>query len=252
MKEIRSNFEARGSDKERRSIPSRPILDGHVRNKKKLVPPILTYPQTTFVSSIDLIFPEILWVGLLLDWHGLREGIEVVSSALKKLWTGHTEVNWYRFTEIVGHSDKLRGLLEEDGLDDLAVPFAAFRMTYHWPGLDWASSHEDASEAERRVSSAIRKYADRFEQPYLTVLATIIYSMGISDKIKFAPGTLPDIEAIVSDWGSDRAEMAASSLRACSMAFFPNDGSEESEDWCKHFWRRNYQMNSCERNELAI
>jgi hypothetical protein len=106
--------------------------------------------------------------------------------------------------------------------------------------------------AQQRIETAIRKYADRFEQPYLTILGTIIYSMGISGKMKFAPGTVPDIEAIVTDWGSDRAEMAACSLRACSMAFFPHDGSDASEEWCKHFWRRNYQMSSCERDGDAV
>jgi len=98
------------------------------------------------------------------------------------------------------------------------------------------------------MAATIRKYWDRFEQPYLTIFATIIYSMAISDKMQFATGTLPDIEAIVSDWGSDSAEMAACSVRACSMALFPHDGSEGVEPWCKHFWRRNYQMSSCEWN----
>ncbi|MCL6699582.1 hypothetical protein LZ496_12410 [Sphingomonas sp. NSE70-1] len=238
--------------KGRRPIPNYPILEGHVRDKKKLIPPILGIPQTTFISTIDLIFPEIVWVGILLEWYGLREGIEVISKILKKLWNAQTNVNWYRFSEIAANGDKLTIILNEEELANISVAFAAFRLTYDWPGLEWATSHDEAEEAKRRVELTVRKYANRFDQPYLTVVSTIIYAMAIADKMKFATGTVPDIEAIVIDWGSDRAEMAACSVRACSMAFFPHDGSEESEDWCKHFWRKNYQTSSCEWNEHAI
>ena len=235
--------------KRRRSVPSYPILDGHIRKKKKLIPPILSFSETTFISSIDLIFPEIVWVGILLDWHGLRDGIDIVSKALQKLWGIREKTNWYRFTEIAAHAADLPQALEEDDLSDIEIAFATLRMAYDWPGLDWANSHEDASEAQKRINTTVRKYWNRFEQPYLTILSTLIYSMAISGRMKFAKGTVPDIEAIVSDWGSDRAEKAACSVRACSMAFFPHDTSENAEAWCKHFWRRNYQMSGCEYHD---
>lgn len=231
--------------KQGRSSVDSPILEGHVRNKKKLVPPILGLTQTSFISTIDMIFPEIIWVGLVLETYGLREGIDVVSKRLQKLWLIDEKVNWYRFSEFAEHSGQIAAA-GDDALDDVKSVFADLRLTYAWAGLDWATSSEKATDAQERVSSVIRKYWDRFEQPYLTIVATIIYSMALSGKMKFAPGTLPEIEAIVSDWGSDRSKMAAASVRACSMAFFPHDGSEKSADWCRHFWRKNYQMSSCE------
>jgi hypothetical protein len=124
-------------------------LEGHVRDKKKLVPPIVNIPQTTFISSIDLIFPEIVWVGLLLDWHGLRDGIEIVSTTLKKLWNVQNGVNWYRFSEIARHDDELAHALTEDERSELEVAFAAMRIAYEWPGLDWANTHEDDSSAAK-------------------------------------------------------------------------------------------------------
>lgn len=236
----------------RGSAPNHPILDGHVRNKKKLIPPMLGFSQTTFISTIDTIFPEIVWIGLLLDWHGLRDGTELVSRILRQLWTAQKDTNWYRLSEIAAHGDDLTRILDEEEIAEAELAFATIRLVYDWPGLDWARSHEDRPEAERRTETTIRKYADRFDQPYLLMAATIIYSMAISDKMKFAPGTVPNIEAIASNWGSDEAEMAACSVRACSMAFFPHDSSELSEEWCKHFWRRNYQMSSCELNDHTV
>jgi hypothetical protein len=168
------------------------------------------------------------------------------------LWNANNEINWYRFSELATHERELTSILDEEERAEIQIGFATLRLTYDWPGLGWAESHEESSEAERRMESAIRKYADRFEQPYLTIISTIIYSMAISGKMKFAKGTVPDIEAIVDDWGSDRAEMAACSVRACSMAFFPHDGTECSEEWCRHFWRRNYQMSSCEYHDHAL
>ena len=92
---------------EGRKLPPYPLLDGHVRNKKKLVPPMLNLPETHFVSSIDLIFPEIVWVGILIDYHGLSGAIEVVSRFLQKLWADEQKTNWYRFSEICSHPDVL-------------------------------------------------------------------------------------------------------------------------------------------------
>ena len=233
-----------GKQKRGRSSPHTPILEGHTRNKKRLVPPILGLTETSFISTIDMIFPEIIWIGLLLESYGLRDGIDVVSNRLQKLWAMDETVNWYRFSEFAAKSAQLAAS-EDDKLGDVESAFADLRLTYNWTGLGWATSSEEPT-AQARVISAIRKYWDRFEQPYLTIVSTVIYSMAISGKMKFASGTLPDIEAIANDWGSDRAEMAASSVRACSMAFFPHDGSELSTEWCKHFWRRNYQLSSCE------
>ena len=124
--------------RKRGKIPSYPILHGHVRDKKKLIPPILGLSETTFVSTIDTIFPEVVWIGVLLDWHGLRDGIEIVSTTLQKLWKAQENVNWYRFSEIAAHDDELVDILNEDEMAEIKVAFAAFRETYRWSGLDWA------------------------------------------------------------------------------------------------------------------
>jgi hypothetical protein len=148
------------------------------------------------------------------------------------------------FTEISARPEQVAKALNTQARN-IELGLAPLRDVYGWPGLDWCEPpSKEASKG--RVINGIRKYADRFEQPYLTILSTLIYSMAIADRMKFATGTLPDIEAIVSDWGTDAAEMAACSVRACSMAFFAMDGTEASEDWCRLFWRTNYQLTECE------
>ena len=151
--------------RKRRSRADRPILDGHIRDKKKLIPPMLGFPQTAFVSTIDSIFPEIVWIGVLFDSYGLRDGVEIASRTLKNLWNAQKDVNWYRFSEVAAHESDVTRILNDDERAEIEVAFAAFRSTYNWPGLDWANSDEDASQAKMRMDSAIRKYADRFEQP---------------------------------------------------------------------------------------
>ncbi len=233
-------------ESERRRLPSYPILKDHVRNKKRLVPPILSIGNTQSVSTLDSIFPEIFWVGILLDWHGTRDGIEVVSLALKSLWETDEKINWYRISQICANPDKLARSLNADQRHNVEIAFSTLRAVYGCNGLDWAEPCEDYSESVRRVIRTVEKYSDRFEQPYLIIVSTIIYSMAISGKMKFAPGTVPNIEAIVEEWGSEDAEMAASSVRACSMAFFPHDQSSQSEDWCQSFWRTNYKLSGCQ------
>lgn len=233
-----------GQKPDRSGIPSRSLLEGHVRDKKRLVPPLLKIPQTSFVSTIDSIFPEVMWIGMLLDWHGVGRGIEVVSGILDKLWNADMKTDWYRFSEL--SSRAIDKILTNDEIIDLVEPFSALKTVYDLSGLDWAASNLEISTLKEQVISSISKYVDRFDQPYLTIISTVIYSMGISGKMHFGPGTAPDIEAIVSDWGSEKSKMAASSVRACSMTFSMEGVSKESEDWCKHFWRKNYQMSGCQ------
>jgi len=227
-----------------RGLPNYPILKGHNRKRKKLIPPVLAIGNTNLVSTIDTITPEIIWIGTVLDWHGIRDGIESVSSFLKALFEIDETKNWYRFSEISSNPNVIEQV-SQLSRDSVQIAFLTFREVYEWPGLDWANGDIPRDDAARRIIKTVENYTDRFEQPYLIALSTIIYSMALAGKMQFAPGTLPDIEAIVNDWGTDAAEQAAGSVRACSMAFFPNDGSIESEKWCKHFWRRNYQLSGC-------
>lgn len=228
----------------RRRLPSQSILEGHNRERKKLIPPVLGIGNTQLISTIDTIIPEVVWVGLILDWHGVRNGIEVVSNFLKALWEIDNTKNRYRFSELCSNQILVEKLPEAMKLD-VEIAFYTFRKVYECIGLDWAKGYECEEESSRRIIRTVSKYTNRFEQPYLIVVSTIIYSMALAEKMRFAPGTLPNIEAIVSNWGSDEAELASCSVRACSMTFFPHDGSEASEDWCKTFWRKNYQMSEC-------
>ncbi|MEB3414627.1 hypothetical protein VCJ71_00965 [Alteriqipengyuania sp. WL0013] len=228
-----------------RSLPKYKILDGHKRTKKKLIPPIVGIPQTNFVSTIDTIVPEIIWIGILLDHYGTRDGINIAAKFMQSLWEIDKKINWYRFSEICNNSSMVAEAIDDEVLREVELPFYIFSQVYPWPDVKWASGVETLEEAQVRVEQTVQNYSNRFEQPYLTILSVVIYAMGLSDKMKFAHETLPNIEAIVNDWGTDEAEMASCSIRAMSLAFFPMDMTDQSLDWCKCFWRTNYQISGC-------
>ena len=237
------------SDGQRKStrtgLPDYPILDDHKRDRKKLIPPMMSLTGMQSVSTLDTILPEIIWVGLVIDRYGLRRGINLVTESLKNLWSYDEITNWYRFSEICKNPEGfLRGAGEKN-IVQMGEVFSSFKEVYDWEDLGWSSSSLSGLEHRDRIVRTVSKCADRFGQPYLTILATVIHAMGVSGKMQFPQGALPNIEAIVSDWGTDEAEMAACSLRACSLAFFPHDQREQSDEWCRHFWRVNYSISGC-------
>ena len=64
------------------------ILSDHKRIKKKLVPPILQIGKFHEVKWVDYILPELLWLGLLNEFHGLKLGAELglsLANAANKL-----------------------------------------------------------------------------------------------------------------------------------------------------------------------
>ncbi|NNE59124.1 MAG: hypothetical protein HKN36_13535 [Hellea sp.] len=222
------------------------MLDGHQRQKQKLIPPLMRMPQFEFVSTLEEVFPEIVWIGLNLERHGLRNGIEIVSSFMEELWKrDHDRNDWYRFSTISANEKTLESV-ERDVLKTVSESFHCLALVYDWSGLSWAETDIAKEDAAAKVEAAVRKYADRFEQPYLLALSTVIYGMARADKVKFAPGTLPNFEAIATNWGSDESKMAAAQARAMSMAFFPSDTSAGAVNWSKTFWRTNYLISKCE------
>ncbi|QDH34577.1 hypothetical protein [Porphyrobacter sp. YT40] len=231
---------------DRTRLPSASILGKHSRDKKKLIPPIMGLQGIQMVSTIDSIVPEIIWVGVLLERYGLRSGIELASDILSCLWNHDRKQEWCRFSVILQNSATLHAVIDYEIMQKLALVFAPFKSVYSLDNIDWVNSEAEHSDYIKEIENAVGKYSDRYEQPYLIMLSTVVYSMGISGKVQFGPGTLPDIEAIVTNWGSPESQLAAAEVRAFSMAFFPQDRAEASEEWCRKFWQVNYKISGCD------
>ena len=53
------------------------VLEGHKKVGSKFIPPMMQLPNWTEISYINQILPEIIWMGLINDEFGYRDGIDL-------------------------------------------------------------------------------------------------------------------------------------------------------------------------------
>lgn len=239
-----------GLDEKRPSrVPAYPLLDGHKRKKQKLVPPLSSFAEVQFVSTLDSILPEVLWIGAVIETYGLRDAVAIVSTFLKSLWTQFEKEPPEFFRYSVLADPKLANVVTSaEGFGALEPIFAKFSLFY---GAEWSPPVDtpvEAIEAQSSIEAWVKACWNRFEQPFLLVGGTIIYSLAISDRMKFAPGIAPDLEALAQDFESSAAKKSAGFIRASLMAFFPQSSNERAALWSKRFGDRNYDSTDCKIN----
>lgn len=237
---------SRIDDKRPSLIPAYPLLDGHKPRKKRLVPPLNDFAKLQFVSTLDSILPEVLWIGGTIETYGLRDAITIVSKFLEELWSDSTSSppEYFR-NSVLANPDNREIVTGASGFSELEPVFRELASFY---GDDWMPpvSKADATEEVNSIPRWVGQYWNRYEQPFLLVGATVIYSLGVADRMKFAPGIRPNLESLAEGIESAESKMAAAFVRSSLMAFFPQSTDERAARWCRRFWEVNYRFSECE------
>jgi hypothetical protein len=227
-----------------------PVLANHQRHKKKLVPPLLTFQQTSFVSTIDQIFPELFWMCLVFQDVGPHRATRSIIPALKSLYGADDKPHWYRTSALLHRSnfaeETLQKTSDEGTYTTVINALALLRRVYRpEEDQDPAPDSTPVEDAEQ-ITEAVRNYWDKNLPAYCSVLATCIVGLGVAGKMKFPPHMLEGVNDILDNPGSDSAEATCSMLRAASMAMFPVEEDEIAVRWWRRFWNTNYRLSSCE------
>jgi hypothetical protein len=222
------------------------LLDGHKTRKKRLVPPLNDFAELQFVSTLDSILPEVLWIGGAIENYGLRDAITIVSNFLQALWSkSNPSPPEYFRNSVLANPENREIVTGASGFAELEPVFRDLASFY---GGDWMPpiSGADETDAVNPIPRWVAQYWNRYEQPFLLVGATIIYSLGVADRMKFAPGLKPNLEALAEGTESAESKMAAAFVRSSLMAVFPQSTDEHAARWCRRFWEVNYRSSECE------
>ena len=231
-------------------IPAYPLLDGHVRKKKKLISPLkAALPEMRMVSTVDTILPELIWIGGVFEVHGVSQGIEIVSDFLKCLWDSAEAPppEFYRQSVLAdrGYSDRLLG---SDHFKSIEIVFATLAAYYGDDFSPKCSIVVDEKSSAVFIERLVKKYWNRYEQPFLIVAATVVYSLGVAGRLHLASGVAPNLESIANDFGSPEEKMASAFVRSSLLALFPSSEDERAAGWCRAFWESNYRGTDCQIN----
>jgi hypothetical protein len=127
------------------------VLGDHKKVGKKLVPPVVAVlPSLTEVSWLDDILPELLWLEVLSDSHGIRRGVELavrLAQAVQTVRGGFHELAKTSTYALIGAEEWMRVLdgLEPQDVEDLRralKPFVALYPECPLRGL-WSGKLDD-------------------------------------------------------------------------------------------------------------
>jgi hypothetical protein len=225
-----------------------PILEGHTRNRKKLLNPFssLPYIQTSFTADI---FPELLWLALVLDRFGYRAGIEIATPFQVALYKISKKRPWYRLSEIAKLSLKQwERMAEPTSPFKEAILEALTPIAFAYPELGikfMKSAKQNSDEHIIRLKNSVKRFSNRFETPGAALIGAFVFLQAFVGRIQVPPDVIQGINSIVSNPGSDEAEMASSMVRATMLAMWSAD-NEDKKQWPKVFWYANLKVSGCD------
>lgn len=233
------------------------ILDGHKKVGTKFVPPLIQRLNNMVeVSYINQMLPELIWMGVLIERHGQRKGIELTALLARKAFEVKTQKEMINFG-ICSNFDKLSERSRNSILSDKEIISELHNYSDALSLIDTLYDHfplsflcqpmkdYDESELLGKFAHILAKYWDKFDQPASIMQANITYIGVINKEVSFAEGLKPDLEAILEAPESERGKRAKSQTRTGAMMQFMHHGNEAENCWSRRFWNQGLSNSQC-------
>lgn len=236
---------------------SRSVLRDHKKLGSRFVPPFLQHiPRLRDPEWVDRLVPELLWIALIIDAHGLATGPEVVLSTTRALRRIRPEVLGIRASEFSGLSPSERSQLAkelgEDGrfshFQSALSPLLVLYPTC--PMRDACSPIEiEQPNCKRAIKSVLAPLINRWSREATLVQATILYVAAVCDVVKMMniPGF--DLRAIADFPKTGASKIAAAVARTTTTTVLARADSKSSV-WATEFWNRGFEIDPCTLGDL--
>ncbi|HEY5743341.1 MAG TPA: DUF5677 domain-containing protein [Chryseolinea sp.] len=232
------------------------MFEDHKRDGKKLVPPMSGEFQR--IDFVERIFPEIIWIGFVLEFHGDTHGVELASSLIETAFREASEQPQPEFSFISAHrclsvdgKRRIRERLEQSGqLGDLRLALDPFFRCYPKENpLAYLWSERDPDEVtEQDIATASRVIAprlNRWSQKGTAMQAVVLYGEAITGRLHYPSDMpLPKLEAIFADFESAEAQHASSHARTSTTMVYGFYREKLGTAWTDYFWRRGLEIDS--------
>jgi hypothetical protein len=249
------------SDKRRKKAsPKKPreILQGHKRVGKRFLPPMASVQNLKPVSYVNQLLPEILWMGLINDVLGYKDGLELCQTlavTAKKVHQSKMNINFALCSSYLQLSEAERSeivsrLAEAKALDRLTSCISPLVVLYKGFPLAFLGAGESAPGREdlvRILKNSIRRHIVKYEVPGLVIQAAVMYIRGITGGLSFPKNMkVPDLNAIVSSPESEEAKMAGALVRSFVLTEITLAGEDKKDSWARDFWNQGLHLDGCE------
>lgn len=235
------------------------LADHEQRNKGKLlVPPLVAaVGPFSYVSWIETIIPETVWVGLLHEMFGENEGTslaldlakaasEIARKSLDGFFVGASE---YAALTDAEKADIVRSLSTTGKLRQIQTALAPLLHNYPTCPLNFLREDhgpECSDHSFTTLKTVLLELFDKQTRRAVMVQATVVYIAFVSGRLKVAEGLslahFPEVEKYPS---TEMSRRVAASARCAVLTFFGESQKFTATNWPMEFWNRGMKIESC-------
>lgn len=205
------------------------------------------------------MMPELLWIALIQDYHGLHEGVALITRFTRsaRKCSSSKKKNIFATITSLGELTKdemlcLQGELIARG-DLFEIQKALFPLIALYPEcpLDFLYSIKPSSSVEKkehleRMKNVVGGMYNKISRDTMMVQATAIWLAFDSGVLKVFEGLalakFPEIERYPH---TELSEKVAASIRSSIYMLFTEHHYQDSENWPKYFWNHGIGVDKC-------
>lgn len=236
------------------------ILQDHKRKGKIFIPPLMhgigPFKETNWLKTM---IPELLWIALIQDCYGCREGVELITSLSRIAHKCSPSVKKRVFATINSlgalTSDEqscIQSNLADSG-ELLKIQKALLPLIAFYPECPLRFLFQDKPDLSgkgvqylKQLKFLIRRMYDKVSIDSVMVQATTIWLAFDSGALKVFEGlalaSFPEIEKYPL---TDLSKKVAASIRATMHMFFSEPFYVEPANWPSYFWNQGLKIDPC-------
>jgi len=232
------------------------VLEDHKRVGKRFVPPFLQLGDLQEASWIDLLLPELIWIGILIERCGLgraaalcaelaKRGQELLEASDGRAWLCRIS-SYGEFTE-EERAALFKGLAAGGMGDELGNALAPLCGAYPECPLSFlVQEPASVEEGAAYVRGVIADLFDRWGESATFVQVHAVYMAFVQGRLfvqrDTAMANFPAVEAYPH---TEEARHIASLCRASVNMFFGPEGPHRESFWPRYFWNRGLELEPC-------
>ena len=236
------------------------ILQDHKRKGKTFVPPLMhsigPFKETNWLKTM---IPELLWIALIQDSYGCRDGVELITSFSKvalKCSPSEKKRVFATINSLGALTSDEQSCIQSNLADSgelLKIQKALLPLIGFYPECPLRflfSDKPDLSGKEiqylEQLKSLVRRMYDKVSIDSVIVQATAIWLAFDSGVLKVKEGlslaSFPEIEKYPQ---TDLSKKVAAMIRATMHMFFNEPFYVEPANWPSYFWNQGLKIDPC-------
>jgi len=230
------------------------VLQDHKRQGKTFIPPFThMLGPLTEISWVKTMFPELLWIALIQDYHGHREGVALITSLTRIARKCSTSEKKRIFATISSFKELTpdeQSCLQSElfEIQKALLPLITYYPECPLRFLYSSKPNSDgvADQNREQFRKLVEKLYDKTSKDTMMVQTTAIWLAFDAGVLKVFEGlalaSFPEIEKYPH---TELSRKVAASIRSSIYMLFVEAHYPASSNWPRYFWNRGLEIDRC-------